>query len=46
MRNLMGHVHTVLRDQGIRATPILPAEVDTPILDKRPLFPTPARAPR
>ncbi|MBI2492398.1 MAG: SDR family oxidoreductase [Candidatus Rokubacteria bacterium] len=36
VRNLMGHVHNVLRDQGIRATTILPAEVDTPILDKRP----------
>src|SRR5262245_33774575 len=38
-RNLMGHVHTVLRDKGIRATTIIPAEVDTPILDKRPLVP-------
>jgi NADP-dependent 3-hydroxy acid dehydrogenase YdfG len=38
-RNLMGHVHTVLRDKGIRATTILPAEVDTPILDNRPLVP-------
>jgi NADP-dependent 3-hydroxy acid dehydrogenase YdfG len=37
--NLMGHVHTVLRDQGIRATVIMPAEVDTPILDNRPLPP-------
>jgi NADP-dependent 3-hydroxy acid dehydrogenase YdfG len=37
--NLMGHVHTVLRDQGIRATVIMPAEVDTPILDRRPLNP-------
>ena len=39
VRNLMGHVHTVLRDKGIRATTILPAEVDTPILDNRPLVP-------
>jgi NADP-dependent 3-hydroxy acid dehydrogenase YdfG len=38
-RTLMGHVHTVLRDKGIRATTILPAEVDTPILDNRPLVP-------
>src|SRR4030095_14766365 len=38
-RNLMGHVHNVLRNKGIRATTILPAEVDTPILDKRPLVP-------
>jgi NADP-dependent 3-hydroxy acid dehydrogenase YdfG len=39
VRNLMGHVHTVLRDKGIRATTIMPAEVDTPILDNRPLVP-------
>ena len=39
VRNLMGHVHTVLRDKGIRATVIMPAEVDTPILEKRPLAP-------
>jgi NADP-dependent 3-hydroxy acid dehydrogenase YdfG len=45
VRNLMGHVHTVLRDKGIRATTVLPAEVDTPILDNRPLVPdTRARA--
>ena len=45
VRNLMGHVHTVLRDKGIRATTIMPAEVDTPILDNRPLPPdTRARA--
>jgi NAD(P)-dependent dehydrogenase (short-subunit alcohol dehydrogenase family) len=37
--NLMGHVHTVLREKGIRATTIMPAEVDTPILDRRPLPP-------
>jgi NADP-dependent 3-hydroxy acid dehydrogenase YdfG len=39
VRNLMGHVHTVLRGKGIRATTILPAEVDTPILQNRPLVP-------
>jgi NADP-dependent 3-hydroxy acid dehydrogenase YdfG/nitroimidazol reductase NimA-like FMN-containing flavoprotein (pyridoxamine 5'-phosphate oxidase superfamily) len=39
VRNLMGHIHTVLRDQGIRASTILPAEVDTPILANRPLPP-------
>jgi NADP-dependent 3-hydroxy acid dehydrogenase YdfG len=39
VRNLMGHLHTVLRDKGIRATTIMPAEVDTPILDNRPLPP-------
>src|SRR5207247_10476522 len=37
--NLMGHVHTVLRDKGIRATTVMPAEVDTPILENRPLPP-------
>jgi NADP-dependent 3-hydroxy acid dehydrogenase YdfG len=39
VRNLMGHVHNTLRNHGIRATTIMPAEVDTPILDKRPLNP-------
>ena len=39
VRNLMQHVHNTLRNQGIRATTIMPAEVDTPILDKRPLNP-------
>ena len=39
VRNLMGHVHAVLREKGIRATTIMPAEVDTPILDNRPLVP-------
>jgi len=38
-RNLMGSLHAELRTKGIRATTILPAEVDTPILDKRPLPP-------
>lgn len=42
VRNLMGHVHNTLRNRGIRATIIMPAEVDTPILDKRPLNPDPA----
>ncbi|HXH82100.1 MAG TPA: SDR family NAD(P)-dependent oxidoreductase, partial [Candidatus Tectomicrobia bacterium] len=37
--NLMGHIHVTLREKGIRATTILPAEVDTPILDRRPLPP-------
>jgi NADP-dependent 3-hydroxy acid dehydrogenase YdfG len=39
VRNFMGFLHATLRDQGIRATTIIPAEVDTPILDKRPLVP-------
>ena len=43
--NLMAYVNTVYRHQGIRATTIMPAEVDTPILDGRPLPPGPeARA--
>jgi NADP-dependent 3-hydroxy acid dehydrogenase YdfG len=39
VQNLMGHIHNTLRNKGIRATTILPAEVDTPILDRRPLVP-------
>jgi len=39
VRNLMGHIHSEHRQQGVRCTTILPAEVDTPILDKRPLPP-------
>jgi NADP-dependent 3-hydroxy acid dehydrogenase YdfG len=39
VRNLMGHVHNVLRAKGIRATTIMPGEVDTPILSRRPLVP-------
>jgi NADP-dependent 3-hydroxy acid dehydrogenase YdfG len=43
--NLMAYVNNVYRHQGIRATAIMPAEVDTPILDGRPLPPGPeARA--
>jgi NADP-dependent 3-hydroxy acid dehydrogenase YdfG len=38
-RAMMQALHTELRNKGIRATTILPAEVDTPILDKRPLVP-------
>ncbi|MGH7323858.1 MAG: SDR family NAD(P)-dependent oxidoreductase, partial [Candidatus Rokuibacteriota bacterium] len=37
VRNFMGSIHAMFRNQGIRSTTILPAEVDTPILDKRPL---------
>lgn len=37
--NLIRHIHTAVRGHGIRATAILPAEVDTPILDNRPLPP-------
>src|SRR5262244_1538847 len=38
-RAMMQALHTELRNRGIRATTVLPAEVDTPILDKRPLVP-------
>jgi NADP-dependent 3-hydroxy acid dehydrogenase YdfG len=41
----MASVRATLRNSGIRATTIMPAEVDTPILDRRPLPPdTRARA--
>jgi NADP-dependent 3-hydroxy acid dehydrogenase YdfG len=39
VRNLMQDVHVELRNRGIRATTIIPAEVDTPILERRPLPP-------
>jgi NADP-dependent 3-hydroxy acid dehydrogenase YdfG len=39
VRNFMGSVLGEFRSQGIRATTILPGEVDTPILDRRPLPP-------
>jgi len=39
VRNFMGSVLSELRNQGIRATTIMPGEVDTPILDRRPLNP-------
>jgi NADP-dependent 3-hydroxy acid dehydrogenase YdfG len=38
-RAMMQAIHTELRNKGIRATTIIPAEVDTPILDKRPMPP-------
>jgi NADP-dependent 3-hydroxy acid dehydrogenase YdfG len=37
--NMMRGLAAELRSQGIRATTILPAEVDTPILARRPLPP-------
>lgn len=37
--NLMRGIANELRGAGIRTTTILPAEVDTPILDNRPLPP-------
>lgn len=39
VRNLMQNIHQELRQKGIRATTILPAEVDTPILSNRHLVP-------
>ena len=39
VRNFMGSVLGEFRQQGIRATTIIPGEVDTPILDRRPLNP-------
>ena len=38
-RAVMQATHAELRNKGIRACTIFPAEVDTPILDKRPLNP-------
>jgi NADP-dependent 3-hydroxy acid dehydrogenase YdfG len=38
-RAVMQATHAELRNKGIRACTIFPAEVDTPILDKRPLVP-------
>ncbi len=38
--NLMTNINMELRNRGIRACAIVPAEVDTPILDRRPLPPT------
>ena len=37
--NLMRFIASELRNEGIRACTVLPAEVDTPILDNRPLPP-------
>jgi NADP-dependent 3-hydroxy acid dehydrogenase YdfG len=39
VRNLMQYLHNTFRNSGIRATTIMPAEVDTPILENRPLVP-------
>ncbi|HEX5814998.1 MAG TPA: SDR family oxidoreductase [Methylomirabilota bacterium] len=38
-RAMMQAMHAELRNKGIRSCTIIPAEVDTPILDKRPLVP-------
>ena len=37
--NLMGDINAEFSNMGIRATAIMPAEVDTPILDNRALIP-------
>ncbi len=39
-KNYMSGLAAELRQQGVRATTILPGEVDTPILDNRPLVPS------
>jgi len=39
--NLMKNINLELRDRGIRACAIVPAEVDTPTMERRPLPPTP-----
>ena len=39
VKNFMSFLHNTYRNQGIRATTIMPAEVDTPILDNRPHVP-------
>jgi NADP-dependent 3-hydroxy acid dehydrogenase YdfG len=39
-RNYMAGLAAELRQKGIRATTIFPGEVDTPILENRPLPPT------
>ena len=38
--NLMKNINLELRGRGIRACAIVPAEVDTPILNRRPMVPT------
>ena len=40
VRNFMGYLHNTYRNEGIRATTILPGEVDTPIMDTRVRPPT------
>jgi NADP-dependent 3-hydroxy acid dehydrogenase YdfG len=40
VRNFMVYLHNTFRNDGIRATCILPGEVDTPILNSRPRRPT------
>lgn len=35
VQNLMRHLYTTFRNEGIRATTILPGEVNTPIMDTR-----------
>jgi NADP-dependent 3-hydroxy acid dehydrogenase YdfG len=38
--NLMGFVHNTFRNQGIRATAVVPGEADTPIMERRPQKPS------
>jgi len=41
VRNFMGFLHNTYRNQGIRATTILPGETDTPIMNNRARPPLP-----
>lgn len=41
VRNFMNFLHNTFRNQGIRATTILPGETDTPIMDNRARPPLP-----
>lgn len=41
VKNFMGFLHNTFRNQGIRATTILPGETDTPIMNNRARPPTP-----
>src|SRR6185437_14121138 len=41
VRNLMTYLHNIFRNDGIRATTILPGETSTPILDNRAQPPAP-----
>ncbi len=40
--SMMGFVHNTFRNQGIRATAVVPGEVDTPIMERRTRKPTAA----
>ena len=46
VKNFMGYLRATYRNQGLRATTILPGEMNTPILDTRVRPPTPAERAR